>query len=442
MDNEEQTRSEQESKTENSSNKLTIEIRRFQNLLEILKDYRKLLALSLVIILVGIVLFCGITLIVLSIKRLYPYNDITTNAMGTTTLKSENKNVSYFLLSSSELWANSGIHVKKGETLTIKSSGKKHSAIHHLVNIAKNNKPNSHDPWVGSEGFSEDFDKREDRDRERARYRIFPKTNQDILLLQIVPDDNRKPVDRPDGLVYNSREKRFVRECCQNTFLVVGNKMDNIHVDIDGTLYFAINDIVLDDETIIKMILECDGKKSVNSPLFNDSIVDLVNDADSWRNELEKNNEYKSIIKKYDSVNSVKNSIISKRNKVTYLIKDTSYIKDLSEKTGQSIDTIKTVLNDSLDRLENSLRRIDSTMNSIQENHTNKYYKVFLDKIGVKNPVALICNGSYGEFQFGNGYGINSNKIELFDYFMNKYKNAWYEDNVGSFLILVEKVNE
>lgn len=426
MDNKEQTRSEQDPIKEKDSNKLTIEIHRFQNLLEILKDYRKLLALSLVIVLVGVVLFCGITLIVLSIKRLYPYNDITTNAMGTTTLRSENKNVSYFLLSSSELWANSGIHVKKGDILTIKSSGKKHSAIHHLVDNAKNNKPNHlQDPWVGSEGFPEDFDTREQRDRERARYRIFPKTNQDILLLQIVPDKKTKPLDRPDGLVYNYRERRFVRECCQNTFLVVGNKMDNIHVDIDGTLFFAINDIVLDDETIIRMILECDQNRNVNSPLFNDTIVDLVNRADSLRNDHKKSKEYNSLIKEYDSINLIINHIKSQRNKII----DN---KELSETEKQFKDS---KLNDSLDTLNDLLR-------NIQKKHTDEYYQVFLKTIGVSNPDALIGKTSYGSFKFGNGYGINSDKIELYGYFMSKYKNAWYEDNVGSFLILVEKVNE
>jgi len=301
------------------------------------------------------------------------------------------------------------------------------------VDNAKNNKPNYlHDPWVGSEGFPEDFDTRDQRDRERARYRIFPKTNQDILLLQIVPDEKREPVDRPYGIVYNNREKRFVPENSQNTFLVVGNKMDNIHVDVDGILFFAINDIVLDDETIIRMILECDGEKNINSPSFGDSVACFVNKADSLRNDHKKSKEYNSLIKKYDSINLIINLITSQRNKIDNLIKDD---KELPETEKQSIDFL------SLDKLNDSLAELNNLLRNIQENHT-KYYKEFLKTIGVSNPDALIGKTSYGSFKFGNGYGINSDKIELYGYFMSKYKNAWYEDNVGSFLILVEKVNE
>lgn len=379
MNNNEDAQNQQYPQVKDSS-KLTIEVRRFQNLLEILKDRKRVLTLALAIAVAGTLLFCGITLIVLSIKRLYPYNDITTNAMGTTTLRSENKDVSYFLLSSSELWANSGIRVKKGETITIKSSGKKHSAIHHLVAHAKDNHPELRDPWVGSEGFPEDFDKRNDRDKERARYRIFPKTNQDILLLQIVPDDGTL-MDRPNGLIFDSNKNQFVRPENKNKFIVVGNRMDNIHIDMDGVLYFAINDIVLDEETITKMMLECNENNSNNSP-SDSTIIKLVNQTVPLRQK------YNSFCIEY---NQAKNE-----NKTSIKC---------------SLDTVFT---DYLKAL------------GIEEEEVSYYHD----------------NKTYGKFEFGKGYGLDSTRIELYGYFMNNYKNAWYEDNVGSFLIVVEKVND
>lgn len=387
----------------NGRNKLTIEVRRFQNLIEILKDRRKVLTLSFTIFAIGILLFIGITMIVLSIKRLYPYNDITTNAMGTTTLRSENKDVSYFLLNSAELWANSGIKVKKGQTITIKSSGKKHSAVHHLIKDAHTNAPGLRDPWVGAEGFPESFDTRDPRDGQRARYRIFPNTNQDILLMQIVSKGN--PSDKPFGLVYNDEEQEFQHENNETHFFVVGNRMDNIHIEADGVLYFAINDIVLEDETIIKMLYECAGKEIPNE------LRNIMKNANKFREDNE--TTYDELEKQYYSI----------RNKIEQSLNDTSIVSNsLKEK---ELDSLRARLNDictsSLRLYVAFLTTFDITEEELNNHKEGK---------------------EYGKFHFGNGYGINNDKIELYGYYMKSYKEAWYEDNVGSFLILVETKND
>ncbi|MBO4660358.1 MAG: hypothetical protein J5610_02740 [Prevotella sp.] len=48
-------------------------------------------------------------------------------------MKSEDKEVIYWLLNTADVWANSGIHVEKGDELTIRASGLSHAGIHHLV---------------------------------------------------------------------------------------------------------------------------------------------------------------------------------------------------------------------------------------------------------------------------------------------------------------------
>lgn len=435
MENATEDSKKQQEQQEKKSNELTIEIRRFQNLLEILKSPKKLLLLSFAIAIIGILLFGGITLIVLSIKRLYPYNDITTNAMGTTTLRSENKDVSYFLLNSAELWANSGIKVKEGQTITIKSSGKKHSAVHHLVKDALSNTPGLRDPWVGAEGFPEDFDKRDPRDRQRARYRIFPNTNQDILLMQIVSKGEHK--DKPSGLVFDCRTKSFEYKDNEIQFFVVGDRMDNIHINNDGVLYFAINDIVLDEEIIIRMMLECGGK-DIPEP---EIIKNYVNNAYKFREQNK--SIYKSISLKFDSL------LLSDNTNKTYI-----------DKIFAQNDTIE--LKKEIDYLQDELKILSKEHDSIcpMEKeycewkkciaetclNSKKMYQGFLECIELNefdlkegmNPT----DKTYGGFHFGNGYGIDKNKIELYGYFMNAYKDAWYEDNVGSFLILVETKTE
>ena len=360
-DNENKQKSKKTQKS--NSQKITIEVGRYNNLLEILKDKKKVRMLSVAIAVVGIVLFCGITFVVLSIKRLYPYNDIMTNAMGTTTVRSENKDVSYFLLNTAELWANSGIKVKKGQTITIKSSGKKHSAVHHLVKNAELNKPGLSDPWVGTEGFPDEFDTRESRDKERAKWRVFPNANQDVLLMQIVKEGEKK-IDRPE----------MVDE--KHKFIIVGNKMEDIHIDFDGTLYFAVNDVVLDDKTIIKMLWECDDKKFDVENTLND----ILQKEDKLRNEFNK------------TIVSIKAST------------DNDSIKQV--KISKALD------NNYRQYLKNA------KVNPLTfENKDPKHHK-------------------FGRCEFG--FDNSKKHIELYGYYMYNYINAWYEDNVGSFLILVE----
>lgn len=427
---------------EKDPNKLTIEINRFQNLLEILNDRKKVFRLSIIIILVGLILFLGITKIVVAIKRLYPYNDITTNVMGTTTLRSESKDVSYFLLNSSELWANSGIQVKKGQTITIKSSGKKHSAIHHLVNSTQYNQPGLTEPWVGSEGFPEDFDTRDQRDGQRARHRIFPNTNQDILLMQIVPDG--VPSDRPDALIYNEIKKEVEEDNRKNQCIVVGNKMDNIHINMDGVLYFAINDIVLDDESIIKMLLECDNKDIKNyDKIMKDACVFRDKNKTKYDSLSYCYKKTKHDLKQIDYVLKT----ISKRKSIEKLLilshRDSLlYKRFLGSKffTNNNKNQATISLND--DDVV-SLNNINSELISLSDNiskESNDLYEQFKKICG---ELQLSKNKEqYGPFMLKDGYDIDSQKIELYGYFMNKFKEAWYEDNVGSFLILVEKVND
>lgn len=383
------------------SNKLTIEVRRFQNLLEILKDRKKIGTLVFTIFILGVLLFFGITMIVLAVKRVYPYNDITINGMGTTTLRSENKDVSYFLLSSSELWANSGIKVKKGQTITIKSSGKKHSAIHHLVVNAQKNSPALRDPWVGAEGFPEEFDTRDPRDGERARYRIFPRSNQDILVMQIVADN--QPIDRPNMWYFDGNENVMPNES-SNVFIIVGNRMENIHIDMDGTLYFAINDIVLDDETIVKMIRECGGEYNSDEK----EVHEAMKNACVFR----KSCNYAKLHRAYDSLQKAK-SLLDVETKKCDTANTHSYLADKKQ-----IDSI--------------VKELDIIYETILEKMGTSREKIEKNKIGNK----------YGKFCFQDGIDIESNKIELYGYFMNGYKKAWYEDNVGSFLILVETLKD
>lgn len=216
-------------------NKLTIKVERFQNLITILDDKRKVLRLAVIVCVLGMALFFGITMLCLQLKKTYTYSDITTNAFGATTIADEQKEVSYFLFNTAELWANSGIDVQKGDIISVYSSGSAHTAIHHLAKSASDNyKPNE-----------DYFDARGQRTREgvmrdlaRRKFRLAADLPQSALVMQVY-NKNGKPLRRPSENDSN--------------FYYISQHRENILINQGGKLYFAVNDIVLDPATIVKM---------------------------------------------------------------------------------------------------------------------------------------------------------------------------------------------
>lgn len=330
-----------EENAQKDTQKVIIEVTRYKAFLEALGDSRKVFRIILIISAITVLVFSGITLVLLSVKRIYPYSDITTNVFGATTIKNEKSEVSYWLFNTAELWANSGIKVKQGQTIKIRASGKKHTAIHHLVKDVDSNRVILTDPWVGTEGFSEQRSVNKERDAARARYRIFPEQNQDALLVQVVPSRWAK------------------KDLCQLRTLEGGNQIElvgkgkKIRIEEDGTLYFAINDIVLDDETVIGMMAEMKGEQ-----LSPQQIKDKANAIEECR---------------------------------------------------------KTYCND-----------------------PDKAYDDFLEKFNLSRDSVSRVNDK--KFMFGLNEGTDW--IEIFGYCMNEYRTPWFDDNIGSFLILVETVTE
>lgn len=336
-----------EENAQKDTQKVIIEVTSYKAFLEALGDSRKVFRIILIISAIAVLLFAGITLVLLSVKCIYPYSDIATNVFGATTIKNEKSEVSYWLFNTAELWANSGIMVKQGQIIKIRASGKKHTAIHHLVKDVDSNRDILTDPWVGTEGFSEQRSMNKKRDVARARYRIFPDANQDALLVQVVP----LPQARKDTFQLRPAKGG-------NQFEIIG-KENEIQINEDGILHFAINDIVLDDETVIKMMTEMANEKSIGTGLL-------------------------------DSV------------------------KVHRESFKQTKDSIK-------------------------------IYGRFLNLFGFNSNEDIPKKEKDGKVLFGDfEFGMNKNTkfIELFGYCMNEYRTPWFDDNIGSFLILVETVTE
>lgn len=338
---------------EKASQQLHIHIERYQDLLEILEDKRKVWRLASIVLITGVALFLGIALLVLQLKKSFTYSDITTNAFGTTTIADEQKQVSYFLFNTAELWANSGISVEKGDVISIYASGAAHTAIHKLYEASKNN-TYLNEKYFDSNG--ERLAKESKRDSLRSKYRIFPEMPQSALIMQVsneVPFEKNKFAFRPDS-------------ASQDCFYYIGGKREKIHIRQDGVLFFAINDIVLDSLTIVKMML----------------------------------------------------------HNYHYLAQDASLT------------------------LREAFKKLPS-LDSVEKKNLKKYIALLdsLERVWSKEKDYYNCLCRPNSFKFGGyaqkdiAYDPNHTKTEMNYYLEKKYKQAWFDDNIGSFLIVIEKEN-
>lgn len=230
--------------TQNEDNvrELRIEISKYSALDSILGSNKKTLRVLCAVFFMAVLLFFAIFVVTISLKKMYAYSDITTNGLGATTIKSEKNEVSYWLYNTSQLWSNSGITVQRGDIITVRSSGKFNTAIHHLYDAAKENTMLA-DKWVGSEGEVDNPDVRSSTFK-RRQFRMFPNMPTGALVMQVA---NNNPLDSQA----DSDEEG------KKNFYFIGKERENIYIENSGSLYFSLNDIVLNKRTIIEMLYKC-----------------------------------------------------------------------------------------------------------------------------------------------------------------------------------------
>lgn len=371
MEKDNVTNPESKQETTNNQRPLLIRIERFHNLIEILDDRNKVVRLTIVVFIIGMLLFAGITFLALQLKRSFTYSDITTNALGTTTIMDEQKEVSYFLFNTAELWANSGIEVQKGDIISVYSSGHANTAIHKIDEASSNNHKYSL-MYYDSDGTRDDPEDK--RDRLRRQYRLFPNRPSGALIMQVAYPEK-------DSILNSTREREKPGKP-QNQFCYIGGHHENLRITRDGTLFFAVNDIVLDTATIESM--------------------------------------------KKDNLKAMSEIAQKRKTKDTIRVSHTGNRKDsfsicLSNKDACIMDSI----NSNPTYLENSIQNCDSLL---------RIYQHYLKEDST--------------FKFGKYYDIVHHKVDAdtykteMDYYLeNNYYQAWFDDNVGSFLIVVEKIN-
>lgn len=330
--------------TNQETPKVEVLIVRHKQLFETLKNPRMMWRVLLSLFFIIVVLFAGLVFVVLSIKSFYPYNAIQTNLYGATIMKTEDKEVIYWLFNTAELWANSGIEVHKNDELTIRASGASFTAIHHLIKSAKDNTLPS-DKWVDTDGQN----KTEPRDVLRAKYRISNQCEEGKLLMQVILAEYQKTN-------ISWTEESLSHFCDKQNIEIIGKGREKLKIKQDGILHFAVNDIVLTNYTIEKMYEE-----------------------------------------NLDSILMRHPKIKCKKKEIMKLVKEIPNSKDAFNKL---------------------------------ENLNKKYFAtspINYNQIG-------LSLGKYPNNE--KGYPLVN---ELIYYKENKYYDAWFMDNVGSFLIVIER---
>lgn len=399
---------------ENKAPKVEIEIKRHQQLFELLSDPNRMWRVLLSLFLIIVVLFCGIAFVVIAIKKYYPYNIIDTNIQGATTMKTEDKEVIYWLFNTADLWANSGIEVKEGDELTIRASGASFTAIHHLVKASDENyKPN--DEWVGTGGQRKD----DPRDKLRAEYRINKNYDEGILLMQIVPKDSTK----------NDNEswiKGHPNMLTDGHVEIIGKERRNLRISEDGTLHFAVNDIVLTDTVLKKMY-----KQWINS-LVDEDIIE-----EKYFNSIYNKMRCGDV----DSLITLNNQLCKDCIDSLIEITDTSIQikkKKFNPNSKKWMVSLNKYITDNKNQLVKKYQENDKSNDSLIKYITsNCFSKVIEDsKIGLslgRHPQKdsdACYNAHYEAYPLVN---------ELNYYKEKRFYNAWYVDNLGSFLIVIER---
>lgn len=393
------TESNNSNHSDENSRTVTIEIVRHKRLFEILENPRAMWkVIASLFVIVG-VFFIGLALVVLVVKSFYPYNVIKTNPYGATIIKNEDKEVIYWLFNTAELWANSGIEVKKNDRITIRASGAANTAIHYLVDGASDDfQPKF--SWVGTEGI----ERNTGHSAFRGKFRLVPDAPFGKLLMQIIPVSKQKDSGKwiKESTYIDGTDEKGE----QNHIFTIGKERIELVIPCDGVLHFAVNDVVMSDKNIKDMYLE-------SLRLFQESIEEDC-----------KNEDCKKELQSYiDSFNNIFENINDDKNK-----NDKDSLKNIIIKNGN--------VNKFLNTYKGGILSIVDSTNQKENKDKEKNIKR-------KGLIDSLKNLGYGfgvyyqkDDSVHNGYPFVN---ELIYYYDKKYRDPWYMDNVGSFLIVIER---
>lgn len=209
-----------------------------------------------------------IALLVFSYKDvLFFKNKVQVNECGTFIPKqSANREYALFLFHSSDMWANSGVQVQKGDKVYLSASGAFNGKMTQVLDNASNNVKLEH-PWTTAEG------------KDKVDFVICPEYPFGTVLFTVNKDKMSCMENSTRGKVYSLAGHLHNRNQSKSGY----------EIDKNGQLFFSVNDIFLSPE-IYEKIKNIDTSKLGNEK-FKQEVKDLPstaninNNREAWFND-------------------------------------------------------------------------------------------------------------------------------------------------------------
>ena len=437
--------------------KVEIEINKYKNLVRALNEPKMLAKVIIVTTMIVILVFLGVSLIALMIKNYYPYKAINSNEYGATFIENEDSEVIYWLFNSADLWANTGIEVHKGDVLTIHTSGAFHSAVHHLVDDARNNRMSFN--WMEADGG---FPNNDPREKERAKYRIVDKYPNNTILMQVLPKDYI-PLEKNKKWWANCWYDQEKLDCIDGKgpsahIYAIGKDIENIEIQEDGILSFSINEVAFTKRNVVEMykninlcgttdtltiVIDSDNVAKQGVVIKGNDIIEIDSSGqDKQLKIIRKTRKDKSVLKigDYPTPKYVKDiKLVMDSTNIKWLKFLNVNYKEKKEKYSEKIDSLmeKFYKNNELDS-----KLLDELCDSEYKNLNRLICSnILCDSLNIDNwrldelPDSLILKNKIDSIkQF-----VSENLSELDYYYIADFVDAWCADNVGSFLIVIER---
>lgn len=235
--------------TSDQSQVIEIEIDKNKQLYETLKYTQRTMNAGCLLMLFLITVFIGLTVLSLTIIDRVPYSSVMSNEYGVFEMKNEKTTNYFFLFNTAELWGESGIKVHKGERITIKASGLFNTEIRHMVE--------KENPiyWITADGRAVDKGPNSIRDSVLKDLGCLIRDDVDpgCLMAAILKDENS--IKRWVDIELDGQD--FIKMIYES-IKPIGTGAEWVIPD-DGTLLFAVNDVVFTD-SINKIIEKCENK--------------------------------------------------------------------------------------------------------------------------------------------------------------------------------------
>ena len=382
--------------------KMEIEITRYHGIVKAFNSPTSLAKLIIVISLIIVVVFLGVSIIALVVKSYYPYKTVNSNEYGATIIENEDKDVIYWLFNTADLWANSGIHVQNGDVISVRASGAFHSSIHHLVHDADKNRMGR--KWLNPMGGQNtDIP----RDEARASYRISSAHSFNTLLMQVIPDDvELKDQDGnwkcdPALTCYLDGRPYEGSKSIKPDIYAIGAERDKVTIRSSGVLYFAVNDIALTKDIIMQM------KEKVNIGEKGGKTKD-IGPLEIGQFPIPNEKGTKLLL---NGLNCIKlDSTAQLFSFSSDKAKNSKYNNRFGEEYKQLLDSVE-----QYNRLYDSNQKINQAFD-----YDQLHYQPY-------NPPRI-------DDDF-----LRSHFTELDYYLIRDFVDAWFADNVGSYLIVIER---